>query len=167
MRILRLLPFLLIFAFVLGSTANAAAPPTRVDFPYAMVLRVLDESAGQYQVDIENGNPTRFVSAFNWVPPAGMTVKAITSTSGGVCHLDGNGNIVCKGLGAPPDSDTSIGGSIKVNFTATGKQPTWTGSYWIHYGVVGTVSVQFSKFSDLPQCKSGQQNTKAHPCANI
>jgi len=156
-----------IVALSVGASANAAAPPPRVDMPFAMVLRVLDESAGRYQVDIENSNPTRFVSAFNWVPPAGMTVTAVTASYGGICHLAGNGVIACKGLGAPPDSATGIGGSITVNFTATGRQPTWTGSYWIHYGVVGTASVQFSKFSDVPVCKSGQKSTKAHPCAAI
>ena len=156
-------------ALVVGSSAYAATPPPkiRVDFPFAMVIRVLDDQAGKYQVDIQNGNPTRFVSSFNWTPPSGMTVTAVTGSIGGVCHLTGDGTITCKGLAAPPNSATTVGGDIIVDFTATGRQPTWTGSYWIHYGVVGSVQVQTSPFSDMPVCKKGQKSTNASPCANV
>ena len=61
----------------------------------------------------------------------------------------------------------TTGGSIIVNFTATGRQPTWTGSYWIHYGVIGSVQVQQSTFSDLPLCKKGQKSSTAHPCTTV
>lgn len=164
MRLGKLLLFAVIVTLVLGEAANAAAPRIRVDLPYAMVLRVLNEPAGKYQVEIENGNPTRFVSSFVWTPPSGMNVTAVTGSIGGICRLTGDGVIVCKGLAAPPDSSTSVGGDIIVNFTAAGRQPTWTGSYWIHYGIIGTVQVQTSTFSDLPVCKKGQKSTKALPC---
>ena len=166
MRIGTLLPFAVIVALVSGAAANAATPGPRIDFPYAMVLRILDEPAGKYQVEIENGNPTRFVSSFNWTPPSGLNVTAVTGSIGGICRLTGDGIIVCKGLAPPPDSMTSVGGSIIVNFTATGRQPTWTGSYWIHYGVIGSVQVQMTRFNDLPLCPKGHQSTKAHPCAH-
>jgi hypothetical protein len=162
-----LLPLAATVALVLSAAAYAAAPATRVDAPYAMTIRVLDDSAGKYQVEIENENPTKFVSSFNWTPPSGMTVTSITSSVGGRCRLTGDGIVICTGAAGPAHSVTTMGGSIIVNFTATGRQPTWTGSYWIHYGVVGSVQVQTSTFSDLPVCKKGQTNTAAHPCANF
>ena len=130
-----------------------------------MVIRVLDEQAGKYQVEIENGNPTKFVSSFNWTPPSDMKVTAVTGSIGGRCHLTGDGIVTCTGLALPAGSYTTMGGAIIVNFTATGRSPTWTGSYWIHYGVIGSVEVQQSSFSDLPLCKKGQKSTAAHPCA--
>ena len=167
MRVLKLLQAAVIVALVSSAAANAATPPPpRVDFPYAMVIRVLDEPSGKYQVEIENGNPTRFVSSFNWTPPSGMNVVAVTGSKGGICHLS-QGIVICKGLAAPPDSATSVGGDIIVNFTATGRQPTWTGSYWIHYGVVGSVQVQTSKFGDLPLCKKGQKSSNTNPCSKV
>jgi len=168
MRILTVVPAALAATFVLATTTNAAAPPPPIVVqPYAMVIRVLDDSAGKYQVEIDNSNPTRFVSSFDWTPPSGMTVTAVTSSIGGKCNLSSDGIVICKGLAAPPKSATSMGGAIIVNFTATGRQPQWTGSYWIHYGVVGSVQVQTSTFSDLPLCKKGQKSTAATPCANI
>ncbi len=168
MRFSTVVPVVLATAFTLATTANAAkTPPPIVVQPYAMVVRVLDDNAGKYQVEIDNSNPTRFVSSFDWTPPSGMHVTAVTGSIGGTCNLTSDNIIVCKGLAAPPKSATGMGGAIIVNFTATGRQPQWAGSYWIHYGVVGSVQVQTSTFSDLPVCKKGQKNTAAHPCANI
>ena len=161
MRLGKLLPFAVIVALTVGAAANAATPALRIDMPYAMVLRVLDEPGGKYQVEIENGNPTRFVSSFNWTPPSGLNVTAVTASIGGICRLTGDGIIVCKGLAPPPNSMTSVGGSIIVNFTATGRQPTWTGSYWIHYGVLGSVQVQMTRFNDLPLCPKGHKHGRA------
>jgi hypothetical protein len=154
-----------IATLVVGAAANAASPPKiRVDAPYTMTVRVLDETAGKYQVEIDNANPERFISAFNWAPPDGLTVVKITGTVGGICHLTTDGLVNCKGLASPAGSVTTMGGGILVNFTATGLQPTWAGSYWIHHGVVGSVAVTTSTFSDLPVCKKGQTSTKTNPC---
>jgi hypothetical protein len=166
MRMLLPLAATVAVALVLSAAAAyAAAPPTIVAEPYAMTLRVLDDSAGKYQVEIANENPTKFVSSFNWTPPSGMAITAITASIGGTCRLPGDGTVTCTGLASPATSVTTGGGSIIVNFTATGRQPTWTGSYWIHYGVLGSVQVQESSFSDLPLCKKSQKTTRAHPCA--
>ena len=168
MRVLTLVPAALAAAFMLAAVADAAkAPPPIVVQPYAMVMRVLDDASGKYQVEIDNSNPTRFVSSFDWTPPSGMTVTAVTGSIGGRCNLTSDNIIICKGLAAPPKSATGMGGSIIVNFTATGRQPQWTGSYWIHFGVIGSVQVKTSTFSDLPLCKKGQKTTAAHPCANF
>jgi len=167
MRWLKALALAAAVAVVSSAAANAATPAVRVDWPYAMVVRVLDESAGKYQVEIDNGNPTKFVSSFNWTPPSGMTVTSIASSTGGRCRLTGDGVVVCTGAAAPASSVPPMGGGIIVNFTATGRQPTWTGSYWIHYGVIGSVQVQESTFSDLPLCKKGQKSSAAHPCTTL
>ena len=168
MRIWRLLALAAAAALVASTTAFAAtpAPPKpRVDMPYAMTVRIINEQAGKYQVEIENTNPTRFVSSFNWTPPAGMNVRSITSSIGGKCHLSTDGIITCTGLAAPPDTAEGVGASLIVDFVADGRQPTWANGYWIHYGIIGSVQVQMSKFSDLPICKKGQKSTAAHPCA--
>src|SRR5438874_7561668 len=78
-------------AAVSSAAANAATPLVRVDEPYAMTVRVLDESAGKYQVEVANANPTKFVASFNWTPPSGMNVTSITSSVGGRCHLTSDG----------------------------------------------------------------------------
>ena len=130
-----------------------------------MTIRVLDDHAGKYQVEIDNANPLKVVSSFRWTPPGGMNVTSITGSFGGRCQLD-TGAIVCKGGAAPAESMTGLGGHIIVNFVATGRQPTWMGSYWIHWGVLGSVQVKQSTFSDLPVCKKGQKSSKAHPCTS-
>src|SRR4051812_47198218 len=149
---------------LLVATGAMAATPIRVDMPFSLTIRVLDEQAGKYAVEIDNGNPTRVITGFKWTPPAGMNVTEVTRTIGGKCELSGE-IILCKGGGAiPPSTAESIGSGLLVYFTASGRQPTWTGKMWIHYGVVGAVEVQTSKFSDLPLCKKGVTSTKTHPC---
>ncbi|MDX6511436.1 MAG: hypothetical protein QOE36_940 [Gaiellaceae bacterium] len=135
--------------------------------PFAMTVRIIDEQAGKYQVEIDNTHPTRFVSSFNWTPPAGMHVTRLTSAYGGKCRLSTDGIITCTGLAAPPTSAQGVGEGLIINFVADGRQPTFENGYWIHYGVVGAVQVTTSKFSDLPVCKKGQKNTSAHPCASF
>ena len=152
---------------LVATAAVHVTPAPRVDMPFAMTLRIMNEQAGRYQVEVTNTNPTRFVSSFNWTPPAGMNVVSITSSVGGKCHLSTDGIIACTGLAAPPTSAQGVGASLVVNFVANGRQPTFVNGYWIHYGVLGSVSVQMSKFNDLPICKKGQKNTAAHPCATL
>jgi hypothetical protein len=151
----------------LDATAGAGAGnPLRVDTPYAMTLRVLDDVAGKYAVEVDNTNPTRLITGFNWTPPAGLTITKVTSTVGGKCELAAQGIISCKGGGAAgPTSAEGVGASMLVYFNATGLRPTWTGSMWIHYGVLGSVQVQTSTFSDVPACKKGETSTKNQPCA--
>jgi hypothetical protein len=149
------------------TTVSLGANGPRVDMPFAMTVRILNEQAGQYQVEVVNTNPTRFVSSFNWTPPAGMEIVSIQSARGAKCNLSTDGLIICKGQAAPPKSAEGVGESVTVNFTASGRQPTYANGYWIHYGVLGSAQVSMSKFTDLPLCKKGQKNTRAHPCASI
>jgi hypothetical protein len=54
---------------------------------------------------------------------------------------------------------SGVGSALIVDFTATGRQPLWMNGYWIHFGVVGSVSIQ----TTVP-CRPGEKNTAAHPC---
>ena len=68
------------------------------------VITVLDQSKGLYQLLIQNTSGIGFINTFNWVPPAGFTVTAVTSSEGGRCTVS-NGDISCTGGGkgiAPP-----------------------------------------------------------------
>jgi hypothetical protein len=150
--------------FVVG-TAVAATP--RVVLPYAMTVRILDESSGTYQVEVDNTNPARYITGFHWTPPGGLTIVTITSTVGGKCRLPGDGTIACTGEAAPPVGGQVNGASMIVDFRATGLEPKWMGTYWTHYGVIGAVQVTTGGFSDLPLCKKSQTSTRAHPCARV
>jgi len=163
-RVLQVLPLLALVALALAVSATAATP-VRVTSPYSMVVRILDEGTGKYEVEIENMNPVRFVSGFDWTPPSGLQVVEITGSHGGKCLLLPDGTITCRGSAAPPRTQEGVGASLVVDFTASGHEPRWMGSFWLHYGLLGTVKVQMSTFSDLPLCKKGQHTTKAHPCA--
>ena len=149
--------------------ANAAVP-IRVDIPYSMLVTEL--GSGLYRIEVDNTNPTSFIKTFSWTPPGGMTVTAVTSSEGGRCALSA-GTIECtagkKGITPPPCM--CVGGAMTVNFTATGRDPTFANGYWTHYGVVGsmqitsTIPVNIASFADVPLCAKGQVSTKAVPCA--
>jgi hypothetical protein len=175
MQALKALAPVFLAALVLGSSAGAAEasasakPRVRVDLPYSMVVREIGND--KYQVEVQNTNPTIFIKDFTWSPPNGLTVKAVNSTEGGNCSLNGNGGINCSGKVLPPTCVGScIGASLIVTFTATGKEPVFANGYWTHFGVVGalnitgTIPVKQSSFADLPYCRKGQKSTKSQPC---
>ncbi len=149
------------------ATSLGGAP---VDMPYTMTVRVIDDSKGVYQVEVDNGNPYKYVNSYVWTPPGGMTITKILSSVGGTCVLAGNANTVsCVGAAAPPGDLGTIGAGIVVTFTATGNEPTFVktsyGGYFIHYGVIGSVQVHEGGFADLPLCKKGHTSTASSPCA--
>ena len=154
-------------AMVLGGTA-VAATATSSDLPYVMVVRII--SHDHYQVEVQNTNPTSFIKSFDWTPPSGLTVTAVTGSQGGTCKLDGAGGISCTGKATPATCSGCVGASMLVNFTATGLEPTYANGYWTYYGVVGgvqvtgTIPIQKPSFGDLPVCKKGQKSTKKNPC---
>lgn len=146
------------------------------------VVRFLDPSRDLYQIQIQNTSGIGYINTFNWVPPQGMTITAITSSEGGHCSLS-NGAIACtaggKGI-APPPCTCSVGGTMTVNFTATATQPVFANGFWTYFGVVGSFTqiqsmtpvpyhipsfVGATPAADLPLCKTGQKNTQANPCA--
>jgi hypothetical protein len=149
-----------------GAGAKSNAGPQASNIPYAMVVRVLDPIKGEYQIEVENTNPSKSIYSFTWRPPGGLTVSKITGNSGGSCHLPGDGSITCTGKIPPPASQTGVSPEdMTVNFTANGLTRTWMGSYYTYYGVVGAISVQQGS-NDLPTCKKGTSSTPTHLCAS-
>ena len=145
------------------------------------VVTVIDQSRGLYQLLIQNTSSIGYINTFNWVPPAGFTVTAVTSTEGGHCALS-NGNISCTGGGrgvAPPACTCEAGAQMTVNFTASGDNPTFANGSWTYYGIVGAylqitsmtpVPYHIPSFlsnpaQDLPLCKAGHISSPASPCA--
>ena len=139
------------------------------DEPFVFVLRIL--STDHYQVEVQDTSGTTFIKGFDWVPPSGVTVVAVTGAQGGTCKLDGSGGISCTGKALPATCVGCAGSSMLVNFTATGREPTFANGFWTYYGVeggvqiTGTIPVQKPSFGDLPLCKKGQTSTKAHRCS--
>ncbi len=164
---MKLLGVAAVAALILTGTAGARSA-SQSDVPYVMVVRIV--SHDHYQVEVQNTNPRSFIKSFDWTPPGGLTVVAVTGAQGGSCKLDGSGGISCTGKVVPATCDGCVGASMLVNFTATGLEPTYEHGYWTYYGVVGgvqitgTIPVEKPSFGDLPTCKKGQKSTKAHPC---
>ena len=169
---MRALPRLVVAGIVtlcLGASAYAANPQIHIRVPYMMTVRILDEAAGSYQVEVDNTNPFKFIDKYVWTPPPGMTIVKITSTIGATCHLPADGTVVCTGQAAGPGGIGEVGSGMIVDFTASGNQPKFVstsyGGYYIHYGVIGTVAVTEGTFSDVPLCTKGQASTKTKPCS--
>jgi hypothetical protein len=166
-----------------------AAPPELLDptvlgkagADVVTIVRWLNDEgpgAGKYQLEVENTSGIGYIDSFNWNPPVGMTIVAVTSSEGGKCTVS-NGSIECKGKIAPPTCTCTAGGSLTVNFTATGLTRTFADGYWTSYGIVGAYiqiesmtpvpyhipSTQPSGFQDLPLCDKNQKSTANYPCA--
>jgi hypothetical protein len=144
--------------------ANTQALPK---FQNNVTLRFI--GASNWELYVENTNPTKFINVFNWVPPAGLTIRSITSSEGGTCKL-ASGNIHCSGNIAPLPCDTCPGGGMTINFVGSGFESKWVstdyGGYWIAYGWQpgGLTVTSVSSFGDVPLCAKGQISTKAKPC---
>jgi hypothetical protein len=115
------------------------------------IMRYLDPQAGTYELMIYNTSAVGYINSVNWLPPAGLTVTAITATSGGTCKLD-LGDISCTANGAglaPPKCTCETGGVMTVDFTATGDEPVFNGSWWIYHGLVGSY-MQITSMTPVP-----------------
>jgi hypothetical protein len=115
------------------------------------VLHYINPMAGDYELLIYNTSGVGYINSVNWLPPQGMTVTAITGQSGGTCTLD-SGDISCTANGqglAPPKCTCETGGVMTVSFTASGDQPTFNGSWWTYYGVVGSY-MQITSMTPVP-----------------
>ena len=110
-----------------------------------------------WQLYVENTNYQRFIDVFNWEPPAGLTIRAVSTVEGGTCTLE-NGAINCSGAIAPASCFTCEGAGMTINFVGE--------SYHYSYGwQPGILNVtQTSKFPDVRRCKKGQTSKKSCPC---
>jgi len=115
-------------------TNVASAPAASPEAAAAVTIRPLD--TGKYQLEVVNTSGIGFIDTFYWAPPPGVTITAITSSEGGRCKLL-SGEISCTTRLAPPPCTCEAGGSMTVNFTATGLASTYANGYWTSYGVVG------------------------------
>jgi hypothetical protein len=135
---------------------------------------------GKYQLEVQNTSDIGYINTFEWHPPPGLTLTAVTSSEGGRCQLR-SGAISCRGGGkglTPPQCTCIPGGFLTVNFTATGLAPTISNGVVTHYGMVGSfllittvtpvpyhIPSFLSPAVDLPLCTKGQTPTRAKPCA--
>lgn len=145
------------------------------------VVVVRQLSNQRYELLIQNTSGIGFINSFQWVPPPGMTITKITGESTGSCKL-ANDVIACSATLKPPKCTCRPGGSMTIDFKATGRDPTTQDGHTLTLGVVGSF-LRIQKVTpvpyhipswiggvpkpqpDLPLCKKGQTSTKAHPCA--
>jgi hypothetical protein len=161
-----------------GAALALAVPAANAATDATTIIRPLDLKSGKYQVEVENTSDIGYINTFNWVPPAQMTITAVTSAKGGTCHL-ANNVIMCTGAKqgiAPPKCTCHAGGRLTVNFTATGNSPTFNGHWWTYYGVGSETNITSMTpvpyhipsyvpgGADLPLCPLGTQPTDADPC---
>jgi hypothetical protein len=125
-------------AVVTITAANHLQPTDVVTIVRALALR-----AGKYQVEVENTSAIGYIKTFTWQPSDAITLTSITSTQGGSCRIASN-SIICtasrRGI-TPPTCTCRAGGSMEVNFTATGNGPTFNGRWWTYYGFTNTTDV--------------------------
>ena len=160
--------------------ATAATPtvdPNTLGRASADVVAIVRwTSPGMYQLEVQNTSGIGYINAFSWDPPVNLTITAVTSSEGGKCTLLG-GSIECTGKVAPPKCTCLAGGSLTVNFSAKGLEPTFADGYWTYYGFLGAhlqiqqmtpvpyhIPSAFPTFTDVPLCKKGEKSTKARPC---
>jgi len=166
-----------------ASTRTVAATPPVTTDPNTLgrasadvVAIVRWVSPGSYQLEVQNTSGIGYINAFSWDPPINLTITAVTSSEGGRCSLLG-GSIECTGKVAPPKCTCLAGGSLTVNFTAKGLEPTFANGYWTYYGFSAAhlqiqqmtpvpyhIPSALPTFTDVPVCKKGQKSTKASPC---
>jgi hypothetical protein len=128
-----------------------------------------------YELYVENTSEIGFINTFQWVPPAGLKVTAITHTSTGRCQLAG-GSIACDSTLRPPKCTCNAsGGNVTIRFTAKSLPGTAKNHGWVNAKlrignmtpvpyVIPSTPDRISSLSDLPLCKPGQRTSEAHPC---
>src|SRR5580765_724129 len=107
---------ILTFAAIAVFAAPAALAAESPDA--TTVIRYLAPKQGKYQIELENTSGVGYINAFAWVPPAGLSVTAVTKTSGGRCNVVEN-EIHCTGAKrgiAPPVCMCRTGGFMTVTF---------------------------------------------------
>jgi hypothetical protein len=137
----------------------------------------------RFQVTVQNDSALGTINSFTWVPPRGLRVTAVTSSSTGSCRLDA-GNIVCRATLTAPKCTCVPGGEITIRFegvlpTVTStlggtKHPVTTGLQYgslhvdsvtpVPYIIPTSSSEPTPATADLPFCARGQHSTGARRC---
>ena len=169
-----------------SQSASPSAPPNIID-PDLTGKQTQDVNwsidwlgNGKYRLLVQNTSGVGFVNSFDWVAAPGMKITAVTSTSTGSCKVKNN-VLACVGNLKPPKCTCLPGGSMTIEFTATGDNTTDPKGVQTSYGVQGSYiavktvtpvpyhipSSLSASSADIPLCTTGQKSTKAKPCASI
>jgi hypothetical protein len=172
-----------------AALAAAAPPPpppvdqdtgARAGTDTTWVLRNLDPP-GHYELEVINTTAIGYINRFRWTPGPGTTITVISNVVGGHCNID-RGSLECSGKIAPPVCTCLPGGTLTVDFYATGPDPaadmflaleTMTP---VPYHIPSFLSPLQALELDLPTCKpatkaspghkatKAEVNTPLHPC---
>jgi hypothetical protein len=137
------------------------------------VIRSLGNN--HFQLVVTNTSPIGFINTFTWVPPPGVNILAVNSTSN--CRLL-NRLISCNlALRPPTCTCRGDGGRVTIGFTAktrSGKNGNTYGwqNAWLRIGSETPVPYVIpssplenpGENADLPLCKKGQLGTTTQPC---
>lgn len=85
---------------------------------YETTLRPLGND--QYQLIVQDASAIGAINAFTWSSPPGLTITAVTGSTGATCSLV-EGSISCQGNLLPPQClCVGDGGEATIDFTASG-----------------------------------------------
>jgi hypothetical protein len=176
---------------VLATGADAAKKKKHVSSPTAIDPDILAKSAadaswslewvapGKYRLLVQSTSGDGFIDSFDWVAGPGFTITKVTASSSGSCAVKGD-TIACVGHLQPPKCTCLPGGSMTIDFTATGDQVKDPKGVVNNYGEAGSYiaiktitpvpyhipSSLDTPTADFPICAAGQKSTKSKPCAN-
>jgi hypothetical protein len=158
-------------------TFNRALPGEDPDEMDRSGLDLTDEvrilSPGHYELVVQNFSNVGFINSF-WFHSPSLRISKVVSTTSGTCVLEDSSTLNCQGMKiAPPKCTCQTGGIVRIRFDA---KPLIA-----NHGVDGGIAVHDmtpvpyhipsylnpqQNLADLPLCKPGQVNTKAHPCVH-
>ena len=114
---------------------------------YTTVLRPL--GGGRYELVVTNSSAIGAINQFTLAAPGGLTITAVTKSTGAKCSLVG-GAISCSGSLQPPKClCTGSGGSATVEFTATGDATTMVNGHPVIHGP-GWSYLRISQMTPVP-----------------
>ncbi len=114
---------------------------------YTTVLRPL--GGGRYELVISNSSAIGSINQFSWAAPPGLTITAVTKSTGAKCSL-GSGAISCQGSLKPPRClCTGSGGAATIEFTATGDATTEANGHPVIHGI-GWSYLRITQMTPVP-----------------
>jgi hypothetical protein len=114
---------------------------------YTTVLRPLGN--GHYELVVTNSSAIGSINQFSWAAPPELTITAVTKSTGATCSVAGGG-ISCQGSLHPPKClCTGSGGSVTIEFTATGDAETDANGHPVIHGL-GWSYLRISQMTPVP-----------------